>query len=79
MLIPQNIPCGQQDAMLDGLIDLALSYASEIGCPECSATFFALQGNGEYECPECGLSMQVDLIPNVLSNAGSTQPRGIVR
>ena len=79
MPIPSNIPCGQQDAQFDGLIDLALSYAPEIGCPNCGATFFALQGNGEYECPECGIVMVVDLALTRSSDLDDTQPRGIVR
>src|SRR5512145_1978228 len=61
MSISTHVPSGMQDAQLDNWLDLVLSYAPQVTCPECRAAFFALKGNGNCECPECGLELAVDL------------------
>ena len=79
MSISTHVPCGMQDAQLDSWIDLVLSYAPQITCPECRAAFFALEGNGDYECPECGLELVVDLNSGDDNTQENAKARGIVR
>ncbi|MFZ6031599.1 MAG: hypothetical protein ACOYYS_28140 [Chloroflexota bacterium] len=59
--IPQTFPAPWMT--LDWITgsSLVLGYALQVSCPQCRAAFFALKGNGSYDCPDCGPALAVGL------------------